>query len=191
MLTEKQFCDRAILELREIGNQVQSLATDRDLSRKLETEVIANNPRLANSSSTLVAMIRGAYIDATIMRLRRLFAPEANLSLRRILTQISNYPDLLHDKLTGKELAGDIAEMDELATVLKENVDPHFPQHERTPAALASVNRQLDRALDLLVDCVRRYYWIVSDSYIDVDVSYADDPLAVLRFPWIEAIEPR
>ena len=120
------------------------------------------------------------------MRLRRLFAPEANLSLRRILTQISNYPDLLHDKLTCKELAGDIAEMDELATVLKENVDPHFPQHERTPAALASVNGQLDRALDLLVDCVRRYYWIGSDSYIDVDVSYADDPQAVLRFPWIE-----
>jgi len=58
MLTKKQFCDRAILELREIGNQVQSLATDRDLPRKLETEVIANNPRLANSSSTLVAMIR-------------------------------------------------------------------------------------------------------------------------------------
>ena len=71
-------------------------------------------------------------------------------------------------------------------TFFKENVDSHFSQHERTPAALASVNRQLDRALDLLVDCVRRYYWIVSDSYIDVDVSYADDPLAVLRFPWIE-----
>jgi hypothetical protein len=102
------------------------------------------------------------------------------------LIRISNYPDLRHDKLTGKELAGVIAEMDELATVLKENVGPHFPRHERTPAALACVNRQLDRALDLLVDCVRRYYWIVSGSYIDVDVSYADDPLAVLRFPWIE-----
>jgi hypothetical protein len=186
MLTEKQFCDRFILELRELGNQVQSLAIDRDLSRKLETEVIANNPRLANSGSTLVAMTRSAYIDAPTMRLWRLFAPEANLSLRRILTQISNYPDLLHDKLTGKGLAGDIAEMDELATVLKENVNPHFPQHERTPADLASVNRQLERALELLVDCVRRYYWIVSDSYIDLDVSYADNPLAVLRSPWVE-----
>jgi hypothetical protein len=53
------------LNSEKIGNQAQSLATDRDLSRKLETEVIANNPRLANSSSTLVAMIRGGYIDAT------------------------------------------------------------------------------------------------------------------------------
>ncbi len=121
------------------------------------------------------------------MRLRRLFAPDAALSLRRLVTQISEYPALLHDKLTQSELSGDLAEMDRVSVVLKENLEPHFSSHERTAAALATANRELDRAIDLLIDCVKRYYWIVSDSYIDLDVSYSEDPMAVFRFPWIGA----
>lgn len=186
MLNEKQFRDRALHELREIGKQVLSLATDRDLYRKLEMDVIQHNPLLANNSSAYLTMVRGAYTDATTMRLRRVFAPEANLSLRRLLTQISDYPEMLHDKLTSKELAGDVAELDRIGVYLKEHVDPHFSNHERTPAALATTDRELDRAIDLLIDCIKRYYWIVSDSYIDLDVSYSEDPLAVFRFPWIE-----
>lgn len=54
-----------------------------------------------------------------------------------------------------------------MAAYLKEHVDPHFTNHERTPAALATTDRELDRAIDLLIDCVKRYYWIVSDAYID------------------------
>ena len=46
MLSEKQFRERAKVELREIGKQVASLATDRDLYRKLEHDVIAQNSRL-------------------------------------------------------------------------------------------------------------------------------------------------
>jgi len=187
MLNEKQFRDRATRELREIGKQVQSLVSDRDLCRKLETEVVASNPILSDSSSPFLAMVRAAYIDATTMRLRRLYAQDANLSLRRLVTQVSEYPDLLHDRLTGKELTDDLANLDKTATYLKEHVDPHFDTRERTPAALTSANRELDRALDLLIDCVRRYYWIVADSYIDIDAAYSEDPLAVFRFPWIAA----
>ncbi len=186
MLNEKQFCDRAVRELREIGKQVQSLVNDRDLYRKLEANVIASNAQLASNNFDFVAMVRAAYADATAMRLRRLFAPDANLSLRRILKQVSDYPDLLHDKLTGKELSADLAEMDDLGTAVKETIDPHFLNHERTPAALVTANRMLDRGIDFLVDSVRRYYWIVSNSYIDVDVSHSEDPLAVFRFAWIE-----
>jgi len=187
MLNEKQFRDRATRELREIGNQVQSLSSDRDLYRKLETEVVPSNPRLSDSSSNFLAMVRAAHIDATTMRLRRLYAPDANLSLRRLVAQIPGYPDLLHDKLTSKELKSDVDHLDRTATYLKEHVDPHFARHERTPAALATANRELDRALDLLIDCVKRYYWIVADSYIDLDVSYTEDPMAVFRFPWTDA----
>lgn len=186
MLNEKQFRDRAIRELREIAKQVQSLSADRDLYRKLETDVIPANPALANRSSPYLSMIRGAYTDATTMRLRRLFAPEANLSLRRLLAQISDYPDMLHDKLTGKELSADLAEFDRLGAYLKEHIDPHFSNHERTLAAVTAANRELDRAIDLLADCVKRYYWIVSESYIEVEPSYPEDPLAIFRFSWIE-----
>ena len=187
MLNEKQFRDRAIRELREIGKQVQSLNADRDLYRKLESEVVSNNPNLANATSPYLSMIRGVYTDATTMRLRRLFAPEANLSLRRLLSQVPDFPDMLHDKLTGKELSADLAEFDRLGAFLKEHIDPHFSNHERTPAAVAAANRELDRAIDFLAECVKRYYWIVSESYIEVEAGYAEDPLAVFRFPWIES----
>lgn len=187
MLNEKQFRDRAIRELREIGKQVLALATDRDLYRKLEAEVIQPNPQLSKNMSPYLAMLRGAYTDATTMRLRRVFALDANLSLRRLVTQLSDYSEMLHGKLTAKELSGDIAELERVSVYLKERVDPHFSIHERTPAALATTDRELDRAIDLLIDCIRRYYWIVSDSYIDLDVSYNEDPLQVFRSAWIES----
>ena len=187
MLNEKQFCDRAVRELREIGKQILSLATDRDLYQKVEAEVIQSNPRLSAGGSAYLSMVRGAYTDATTMRLRRLFAPDAALSLRRLLTQISEYPALLHDKLTSKELSWDLAEFERVSLYLKEQIEPHFSNHERTPAALATTNRELDKAIDLLIDCVKRYYWIVSDSYIDLNVSYSEDPLDVFRAPWLES----
>jgi hypothetical protein len=187
MLTEKQFRDRAARELREIGKLVQTLATDRDLYRKLESEVIARNSELAHSSNQYLFLIRGSYTDAATMRLRRLFAPDANLCLQRLIGQISEYPDMLHDRLTGKELAHDLAEIEKLRTVLKSQLDPHFSNHERTPSALDSANRELDRAIDLLRDCIKRYYWIVSDAYIDVDPTPASDALAIFQKPWIES----
>jgi len=187
MLNQKQFCDRATRELREIGKQAQALVSDRDLAHKLESEVIARNPRLSDNTATFLGMIRASYTDATTMRLRRLYAPDANLSLRRIVLQLSDYPELLHDKLTAKELASDAAELDRAATTLKEQMEPHFTSRERTSAALTSTNRELDRALDLLIDCIKRYYWIVSHAHIDLDPSLEQDPLAVFRFAWIES----
>ncbi len=41
MLNEKQFRERASRELREIGNRVLGLATDRELYQRLESEVPA------------------------------------------------------------------------------------------------------------------------------------------------------
>src|SRR5215469_3409927 len=187
MLTEKQFCDRASRELREIGTQVQSLASDRELFRKLESEIVANNARLDDSGANFLATIRAAYTDAMTMRLRRLYAPDANLSLRRIVAQFSDYPDLLHNKLTGRELTSDLADLDRTATYLKEHIDPHFISRERTPAALTSANRELDRGLDLLIDCLKRYYWLVADAHIDLEPAAEQDPLAVFRFAWIES----
>jgi hypothetical protein len=186
MLNQKQFCDRATRELREIGTQLQVLLADRDLYRKLEAEVLAPNSSLTSSNNPYLPMIRAAYTDATTMRLRRLYALDANLSLRRLLAQFSEYPELLHDRLTGKELAADIADVDKLGTVLKEKLEPHFSPRERTSAALDATNRELDRAIDLLADCAKRYYWIVSDSYLDLGFAEAGDPLAIFHTPWIE-----
>src|SRR3974390_1477608 len=129
MLSEKQFRERAVRELREIGKQIQSIATDRALFRRLESEVIAHNPQLESSSGPYLPMFRAAYTDATIMRLRRLCAPDAAISLRRLIASVAEYPEMLHDKLTGKELAADLAEFETMGTVLKEQLDPHFSGH--------------------------------------------------------------
>lgn len=186
MLTEKQFRERALRELREIGKQVHGLVTDRDLYRKLEQDVVQRNAQLSGNNVDFLDMVRGSYTDAMTMRLRRLLAPEANLSLRRVITQLADYPDVLHQKLTPKELAADADELDKAASHLKQHLEPHFSPHERTPGALGTAQRELDRALDLLIQTLQKYYWVVADGYLDLEVKYAADPLAVFRTAWLK-----
>ena len=181
MLNEKQFRGRASRELREIGNQVLGLATDRELYRRLEGDVLQPNPELAGNSNAFLDFIRGAYADAMTMRLRRLLAPGANLSLRRIIVQLSDYPDLLLQKVNIRELGDDAAALDKLADHLKQQLEPHFLPRERTPGALAPALRELDRALDLLSELLKKYYWVLCDGYLDVDVRLSDDPIAIFR----------
>jgi hypothetical protein len=186
MLNEKQFRERAQRELREIGTQVLGLVTDRDLYRRLEDEVIQANPQLSSNNLAYLDLIRGSYTDATTMRLRRMLAPEANLSLRRIIVQLGEYPDLLHQKATQKEVAVDADQLDKLATHLKEHVEPHFAPHERTAAALGTAQRELDRVLDTLTEMLKKYYWLIADGYLDLAPKYDGDPTAVFRSAWLK-----
>ena len=175
------------MELREIGKQVASLATDRDIYRKLERDVIAANPRLEGSRSPFLVMVRGAYTDAMAIRVLRLLdADSAGPSLRRVLAQIAEYPQLLHDKVGDREFAGDQAALDRAAANLKAAMDPHFSHHERTPSALASMHRALDEAIDAMISTVKTYYWVVAEGHLDLEVKYAEDPLAIFRFAWVE-----
>lgn len=187
MLSEKQFRERAKVELREIGKQVASLATDRDIYRKLERDVIAGNPRLEGSHNPFIVMVRGAYTDAMAIRVLRLLdADSAGLSLRRVLAQFAEYPQLLHDKVGDREFASDQAALDSAATNLKSVMDPHFSHHERTPSAMASTHRALDEAIDAMISTLKTYYWVVAEGHLDLEVSYAENPLAIFRFAWVE-----
>ncbi len=187
MLSEKQFRERATVELREIGKQVASLAMDRDLYRKLEREVIAQNPRLQGSRNPFLDMVRGAYADAMTVRVLRLLDAESRgLSLRRVLAQIAEYPQLLHDKVGDREFANDSASLDGAAANLKAVMDPHFSHHERTPSALAATHRALDEAIDAMITTLKTYYWVVAEGHLDLEPRYAEDPLAIFRFAWVE-----
>ena len=168
MLNEKQFRERAARELREVGNQVQAMATDRELYRRFDAESQSNSG-LAGNGSSFPELLRGAYVDATTMRLRRLLAPEASLSVRRVIVQLADYPDLLHQKVNSRELAEDAAELDKMAAYLKEQIEPHFLPRERTPGALAPTLRELDRALDLVSGLLKKYYWVVCEGYLDLE----------------------
>ena len=187
MLSEKQFRERAKVELREIGKQVASLATDRDLYRKLEHDVIAQNSRLHGARHPFIDMVRGAYSDAMAVRVLRLLdAGSSGLSLRRVQTQIAEYPQLLHDKVGDREFANDTAALDRVAAKLKAVMDAHFSHHERRPSAMASKHRVLDEAIDAMISTLKTYYWVVAEAHLELEPSYAEDPLAIFEFAWMK-----
>lgn len=183
MLSEKQFRERAQSELRQIGNQIQSLATDRDIYRKLEREVLQPNaPPLCESRSAFMPMMRSCYADAMVARVLRLLdCEEGEVTLPRVLARLAGYPQLLHDKITETEFANDRGALERAATRLKRVAAPRLEQHERTLPALGAVHREIDAALDLMIEMVKTYYWITADGYIDLDVKYSEDPMDIFR----------
>ena len=186
MLNEKQFCDRATRELQAIGTQVQGMLTDRELYRRLEKEVVQANSEMAGNSNGYLEFVRGAYVDATTMHLRRLLAPEASLSRRRTIVQVAEYPDHLHDKTNAREIAEDAAALDKMASHLKVRVEPHFVAYERTSSALVPTLRELDGALDLVIETLKKYYWILCEGYLDLEPKFSGDPLDVFRKAWLK-----
>jgi len=185
MLSEKQFRERAKTELRQIGDQVLALATDRDIYWKLEREIVQNNPQLSEARSDLLDMVRGCYVDAMVGRLLRLLDSEDDgVSLPRVLAQLADYPELLHDRITESEFADDRGALERTVARLRRFAGAHVGRHERTLPALASTHRELDGALTVVIAVVETYYWIVTDGYIDLDVEYSEDPLSIFQFAW-------
>ncbi len=184
MLTEKQFRERAKTELRQIGNQLQGMATDRNLYWKLEREIIQNNPQLHGGRSEFLDMLRGCYADAMAARALRLLDADVAPSLPQVLTALAQHEQILHDKVTEREFADDRAALQQAVINLHQVMVPHVAHHERTLPALASLQRELDAALDRMIETVKTYYWIVSDSYLEMDVNHCGDPLSVFQFAW-------
>jgi hypothetical protein len=185
MLSKEQFRERAKRELRQIGDQVLSLATDREIYERLERDVIAANPQLRDSCSPLFDRLRGNHVDAMIARVLCLVTAEASdVSLPRTLSQLADYPELLHDKVTQREFADDRSELAKAASGLKQVSGPRFAHHERTLSALAPAHRELNRAIDLLISTVKTYYWVVGDSHIDLEVKYFAESMEIFSFAW-------
>ena len=185
MLSEKQFRERARTELRQIGDQLKALASDRDVYWKLEREIVQPNPQLRASRSAFLDMVRGCYVDAMTARVLRLLErADAEVSLERILGQLAAYPNLLHGRTSEQEFEHDRAALQRAAENLRSATLPRAAHHERTLSALAPTHRALDAALDLMLSVIKTYYWIVADSYLDVEVKGADDSMSIFQFAW-------
>jgi hypothetical protein len=185
MLSEKQFRERAKIELRQIGNQVLGLATDRDIYWKLEREIIQPNPQLCQARSAFLDMLRGCYADAMTARVLGLLqGEEGGVSLPRVLAQLAEYPQLLHDQITESELADDRARLINAAAELQGAGAPRVGHHERTLSALAATHRALDSAIDRMISTVKTYYWIVTETHLDLDVQHSENPLSIFQFAW-------
>jgi hypothetical protein len=185
MLSEKQFRERARSELRQAGNQLLGLATDRDIYWKVEREIIQTNPHLHDAHDAFLDMLRGNYCEAMTARALRLLDGESNaMSLPSLLAKIAEYPQLLPNKVTEREFAEDRTALERAEANLKCVIGPRIGHHERTPSALAATHRALDAAVDLMMSTVKTYYWIVADSYLDLNIAYAEDPLAIFGEAW-------
>jgi hypothetical protein len=187
-LSSKSFLERALHELREIRNEVIDLATDGDIYWKVQHEVIQRNPRLLLIRSAFFDMLNDAYSHSAAMRVRRLVDKDhRTISLRRLLEQLREYPDLLAGRVTEVELAADVAELDRTTEKVKDYVDQFIAHHDRSPIAEVPILRELNAAIELLVRLLRKYYGILAGSDVDVVVHYLEDPLTIFRFAWIEA----
>ncbi len=184
MLSEKQFRERAKSELRQIGDQVVALCTDCDVYWKLERDIIQHNPQLNGAHSTFLDMLRGCYADAMTAHVLRLLDDDAVVSLPKVLDKLADYPQLLHDKITEREFEEDRAALQRATGHLKRLMTPHVRHYERTLPALASLHHELDMSLDLIIETVKTYYWIIAESYINLDVKVSKDPLSVFQFTW-------
>jgi hypothetical protein len=184
MLSDKQFRERARTELRQIGEQLLSLSTDRDIYRKFEREIVANNPQLKSARNPFLDMLRGAYADAMAARILRLLDGDGPSSLPQFLTALAQHEQIMRDKITEREFTDDRAALQQAAVNIQRAMVPHSGHHERTLPALATLHRELDAALDLMIETAKTYYWIVADSYMQLDVKYCRDPLSLFEFAW-------
>lgn len=187
MLTEKQYRERARADLRKIQTQALSLAADRDLYRKFEQQVVQTNPQLRNARSPFLDMLRAVYTDAMAARVLRLLdGEEGSISLAHVLDQLEDRPELRHDKIGDREFMNDRARLQQAAERLRGEMDVRTAHHERTLPALASVHRELDAAIDCLLAVLKTYYWVITDTYLDLDVHYSEEPMEIFRTAWLE-----
>jgi hypothetical protein len=184
MLSEKQFRERARTELRQIGEQLLGMATDRDVYWKLEREIVEPNPQLDAARSPFLDMLRGCYADAMASRMLRLLDGDSELSLPAVLTQFAQHQEMMRDKVTEREFADDRVALLQAFANLQRAMAPRSAHHERTLPALAFLHKELDAALDLMIETAKTYYWIVADAHLQVDVKYCGDPMAGFQFVW-------
>ena len=188
MLSEKRFRERAKTELRQIGDQLIGLATDRDVYWKFEREIVDNNPQLKSARNTFVDMVRASYADAMAARVLRLLDGDGGLSLPQVLSALTQHEQILRDKVSEREFSDDRASLQQAFTKLQRVMVPRMAHHERTPSALASLHKELDAALDLMIETVKTYYWIVADGYLQLDVKNSEYPLSIFQFAWAKPV---
>ncbi len=154
----------------------------------MQREVIQRNTRLLTIRSAFFDMLNDAYAHSAAMRIRRLVDEDnRTISLRRLLEDLSKYPDLLRGQVSEAELAEDSYKLDRATSKVKGYVDQFIAHHDGSPVATAPIHRDLDAAIELLKRLLKKYYGVLAGSDIDVVVSYLEDPLTIFRFAWIDA----
>jgi hypothetical protein len=188
MLSEKQFRERAKTELRQIGDQLLGMATDRDVYWKFERDIVENNSQLKSARSAFIDMVRASYADSMAIRVLRLLDGDGCPSLPQVLTALAQHEQIMRDKISEREFSNDRAALQLALIKVQRVMVPHTAHHERTTSALASLHKELDATLDLMIETAKTYYWIVSDAYMQLEVKHSEYPLAIFEFAWAKPV---
>ena len=85
-----------------------------------------------------------------------------------------------------ESLKDDLARLDRTCEKVKGYVDQFVAHHQRNSSAALPTHRELNEAVDALIETFRKYYAVINGADIDVVVSYLEEPLSIFRFPWID-----
>lgn len=180
----------AAQELNEIKNEIIALATDQELYRRVQHEVIQKNRRLLTMRSPFFEILKEGYAHATASRIRRLVDRDhRTVSLRKLVEQLSKYPALYEERASSGDLEDLLSQMDTTCKRIKDYVDQYVAHHDRNSSADIPTHRELNEAIDNLISIYRKCYAIVNNTDIDVVVHFGEDPLSIFRFAWLEAPE--
>jgi hypothetical protein len=176
----------AASQLDELRTEVIELATDRDIYWKVQREVIQKNHRLLTMRSAFFDMLNDAYAHAAASRIRRLLDRDSRtVSLRQLIEQLIEDPSSLRGNLTNDDLRNDLEALHKTCEHVKAYVDQVVAHHDRNRTASSPTHRELNEAIDTVVSVFKRYYAAVTNTDLDVVVSYLEDPLRIFSFPWL------
>jgi hypothetical protein len=113
------------------------------------------------------------------------------VSLRKLVEQLSKYPDVHAGRASSEDLDGLLSQMDTTCNKIKDYVDQYVAHHDRNSSADVPTHRELNEAIDSLISIYERCYAIVNNTDIDVVVHFGEDPLSIFRFAWLETPESR
>lgn len=181
------FLERASADLTELMHEVLDLVSDHDVYCKVQ-DVIKGNAKLLLAHSAFFDMMNDSFAYAATVRIRRIVDKNhRTISLLRLLEELEEYPELLDGKVTAAALQDDIRKLKESTERVKGYVDQYVAHHQRTPTADIPLYREVTRTIKIITDVFKKYYFVIRATDISLQVSYAEDPIAIFHFPWINS----
>lgn len=194
-MSTADFKQKALKDLRIIRDEILDLATDSDIFCKFQKEVMQRNARLLKIRSPFIDMLNRSYVHATAARIRRLTDRHKDcISVAKLLEELQNHPVLLKrqlgvenmvNRVSREELEQDLMGLDAACCPVTDYVDKHVAHHDKRQRSALPKHRDVNAAIDKLIEIFKKYYALLNGADTDVVVSYLEGPLAVFRFAWL------
>ena len=89
------------------------------------------------------------------------------------------------NRVSRGELKKDLMDLDAAWRPVTDYVDKHVAHHDKRPRSAVPKHRDVNAAIDKLIEIFNKYYALLIGPDTDVVVSYLEGPLAVFRFAWL------